>query len=585
MGQGNSSWRRPVFGGKGEQPKTSNVSDPATPRIMEALNGIEEIRKICQVPSMSLGVLHQGSVLWTNGIGALDPRLEAENPPNNETLYTLCSISKVFVSACIGILVDEGKMDWSNTVGSHLHDFKPNGDQRVTTEATFNDFLRHSGGLSNPVSTILAQGGKVLVPQRDFIELVNDAPTEVGGQPCFNRGFHYSNIAYGLMTIVIERLSGISFAEFLQKRVLDPLGMRNTAVFKVRVAENSSNVAHAFAQLDDGTWSFLDHEWTSEDNSPVLGMVGIRSSVKDMMIFGAAVMEAWLDDVDLKDFGILGDSGASNNPLKQMGAILNGHYWGRPHNDPFQNPSAYHLGWLRATMPTCMVSWGSWNSVLEKNATPQNKELRDSCILGRDSGTRLLYKSVGIGFCGTGSITLFPETRSAVVVFSNSLNCADASDLAASVLIQALFDLKPPVDFLPVARRERELRKAQFAQVMRDLDHHRDISSPESDHADYVGRYRGLGIDLLVRKRDKDGQLQLCLNRREDCVWPLEHHNVDQYSYWPKTRDDWLRGGWLDWDYYMVGILNFKRQAGSGAVDGLTLVWEKGADAFLFRKM
>jgi len=378
----------------------------------------------------------------------------------------------------------------------------------------------------------------------------------------------------------------VPFAEFLQQRVLEPLGMHNTAVFKARVTRSSPNVAHAFAQLDDGSWSFLEHEWTSEDNSPVLGMVGIRSSVKDMMIFSAAVMEAWLSDVGIADFGIFVQSGLRHNPLKQMGAILNGHCWSRPHNDPFQNEAAYHLGWMRAIMPACMVSWGSWNSVLDKNATPENKPLRDSCILGQESKKRLLYKSVGIGFYGTGSVTLFPETQSAVVVFSNGLNCADASDLAASMLIQALFDLQPRVDLLPVARKERNIRKAQFEQVMRDLEQHRDVSGPEADYADYVGRYHGLGIDLVVRRCSEDGmgKLQLCLNHREDSVWSLEYHNVDQYSYWPKTRDNWLKGGWLDWDDYMVGILTFKRDSCSGAVDGVTWVWEKGAEPFFFPK-
>jgi CubicO group peptidase (beta-lactamase class C family) len=114
----------------------------------------------------------------THGFGAVDPRVDDPAPPNDETLYTLCSISKAFVSAAVGILVEDGKLDWADPVGKYLPEFKPNGDPRVATEATFNDFLRHSGGLSNPVITMLAQEGKVLVQQRDFIELVNEARTD-----------------------------------------------------------------------------------------------------------------------------------------------------------------------------------------------------------------------------------------------------------------------------------------------------------------------------------------------------------------------------------------------------------------------
>jgi hypothetical protein len=417
---------------------------------------------------------------------------------------------------------------------------------------------------------------------------VANCPTD-RGQPYFNREYKYSNIAYGLITLVIEKVSGMRYADFLQKRILDPLGMTNTAVFKNRLLHNSKdgghpNVAHAYAQLDDRSWSFLDHEWTSEDNSPVLGMVGVRSSVKDMMIFSAAVMEAWFDDLGISDFSILADSGVRENPLKQMGPILNGYYWIRPHNDPFQNEAAYHLGWVRARMPTCMVSWGSWNSVLARDVIEAEKPFRNQCILGRTSEPRLLYKSVGIGFCGTSCLHIFPETQSAVVVFSNGLNCADAADLAASALIQALFDLQPPVDLLSIAKKERSIRKAQFQQIMRDLEDHRDGSGRDANHEDYIGRYHGLAIDLVIRRGSEDGKLQLCLNNREDAVWPLEYHNIDQYSFWPRTRDDWLKGGWLDWDYYTVGVLSFKRDD-FGAVNGATWVLEKPDEPYFFQKM
>ncbi|KAK1754124.1 beta-lactamase/transpeptidase-like protein [Echria macrotheca] len=557
---------------------------------LESVFGIiEELRNICQVPSISIGVIHRRKVVLTHGFGATDPRADNPAPPDEETLYTLCSISKAFVSAAVGILVEEGKLDWADPVGKYVPEFKPNGDPRVATEATFNDFLRHSGGLSNPVITMLAQQGKVLVQQRDFIELVNEARTDDRGQPYFNREYQYSNIAYGLIALVVEKVSGMRYADFLQERILDPLGMTNTAVFKNRLLHNGKdggdpNVAHAYAKLDNESWSFLDHEWTSEDNSPILGMVGVRSSVRDMMIFSAAVMEAWFDDLSISDFAVLADSGVRENPLKQMGPILNGYYWTRPHNDPLQNEAAYHLGWLRARMPTCMVSWGSWNSVLARNVTEAEKTFRDQSILGRTSGPRLLYKSVGIGFCGTNCLHIFPETQSAVVVFSNGLNCADAADLAASALIQALFDLQPPVDLLSIAKKERGIRKGQFQQIMRDLEDHRDVSAPEANHEDYIGRYYGLAIDLVIRRGSEDGKLQLCLNNRKDAIWPLEYHNVDQYSFWPKTRDDWLKGGWLDWDYYMVGVLSFKRDV-RGAVNGATWVLEKRKEPYFFQKM
>jgi len=61
--------------------------------------------------------------------------------------------------------------------------------------------------------------------------------------------------------------------------------------------------------------------------------------------------------------------------------------------------------------------------------------------------------------------------------------------------------------------------------------------------------------------------MELCLNGRENIVEQLKYHNTDQYSYWPTSRDEWVKGGWLDWDFYMVGILTFKRNE-LGLVNG-----------------
>lgn len=542
---------------------------------------IHALLQECKVAAVSVGVFHQGKVLLSTGYGTLDPRKKNAAKPNDETLYTLCSISKTFITASLGILVEEGKLSWEDPVGKYLDDFHPNGDIRVAKEATFNDFLRHSGGLHNPVVSILGPQGKVLVPQSDFINLVNDTPTSQGGKPNF-QSWVYCNIGYGLMALVIEKLSGMPYAQFLHDRILEPLGMHHTAVFEKQISE-SDNIGHGYVMMEDGSWYPLKHEWTSERNSPVLGMVGVRSSVKDMMIFAAAVLQAYC-------YGQLkhkSDMLPTNkpNPLKQMGAILNGYYWTRPHTDTFKNEAAYHLGWLRTTMPTCMTSWGSWNSTLGDMATSEHEHFRNQNILGQESGSRLMFKSSGIGFCGSGSVNLFPETESAVVVFCNGLNAGDLSDFVAMALIQALFNLQPPIDILKVAKHEVGLRKEEFKCIMKDLQAHRGSpSKAPANLEEYIGQYRGLGIDLVVEQGSQPNALQLCFNHREDVVRQLEYYADDQFSYWPKTRDEWLREGWLDWDYYLVGLLTFKRNQ-SGNINGVTWVWEKGAEPQFFHRV
>jgi CubicO group peptidase (beta-lactamase class C family) len=508
--------------------------------------------------------------------------------PSDKTLHTLCSISKTMVSAAVGLLVEDGMVKWKDPVGRYLPGFNPRGDSRIAREATFNDLLRHSGGLSNPVVTILGPGGKVLVPQQDFLDAVNSSPTGDRDGQYFRRSWEYSNVAYGLIALVIEEVSGIRFADFVKRRILDPLNMHHTAVYSSQIKPGAGrDIAVPSVRLSDGTWAQLEHEWTSEENTPILAMVGIRSSVKDLLLWSAAVLHAgWGNPETLPK--VLADARVKHNPLRQMDAILNKSYWTRDPHDSISDVARYHLGWLKVQLPSSMLSWVSCNALLGDNDSEPDLGLLEESILGREMGSEeiIMYKASGIGYCGTCSVNLFPKTGSAVVVLTNGLNRGDPSDFTASLLIQELFDLQPRVDILPTVKAETERRTARFStDLTQEWLNHRDISNPEGNLLDYEGRYQGLGISVQVRRLGQDpSRLELVLNGREDITQLLEYYNTDQYSYLPTKRDTWLKGGWLDWDYYLVGILDFLRNE-DGVITGFYWVWERGAEPYLFARM
>lgn len=213
-----------------------------------------------------------------------------------------------------------------------------------------------------------------------------------------------------------------------------------------------------------------------------------------------------------------------------------------------------------------------------------DRPTRDKEILGRDSGPRLAYTFGGVGFCGTGSVKFFPETRSAVVALTSGLNAGDAAEFTNLVLIQELFDLQPRVDILEIVKREVVARKDVLKRTLKDVETNRDLSVAESNISDYVGEYSGLGISLDVRKDLDKKRLKLCFNKREDLVVTLEHYGEDLYCYLPKTRDEWLAGGWLDWDYPEVSLLRFHRNEDSKQVTGAAWIWERGAEPFMFKR-
>lgn len=260
--------------------------------------------------------------------------------------------------------------------------------------------------------------------------------------------------------------------------------------------------------------------------------------VNDMLKYCAAVMDA-SDEDSAEPMDIL--STVEQNPLKQMNWILrDGFWWTRPHDDQFDNMSRFHLAWMEVMMPSCMTSWGSWNKTLGDLAvTMEDKAERNKNILGKDSKNRLLHKSVGCGICGVASVNIFPETKSAVVALSSGINCGDAADFAASIYMQELFQLEPKINILAVARREVEKRLEDWGTIENDLKAHRDTSQPEHNTSDFVGEYRGFGIIVSIGRDTATGKLTVCLNQREDTRQELEYYNVDWYSFWPKTRDDW----------------------------------------------
>lgn len=310
---------------------------------------MEQIRRLCQVPSISCGVIHEGQVIFDGGIG-FGKNDSKDETPDPKSLYTLSSLSKTFVTAAFGILVHEQRIAWDDPVNKHLPEFVPKDPD--VANATFNEVLHHSSGLDNPVVNLVGPYGKVIAAQKDFVHVLNDTPTSRDGNS-FHDQWVYSNVAHGLVTLVIEKVSHMSFAQFVQTKILDPLGMKHTAVTESRVAE-IANVAQSYVQLDSGKWEKIDHEWTRGDNAPILGMIGIRSSIKDMLIFVSAIMDSYSKSASNKSkarlkadtwstnlFELLAD--VEENPLKELGAIIDGSYWWKPCDDEFNHTYRHHL--------------------------------------------------------------------------------------------------------------------------------------------------------------------------------------------------------------------------------------------------
>lgn len=116
-----------------------------------AFGHVSELLGICRVPSISVGVLHQGEVVFAKSVGSrvIDQTAEGTKgtalPATPETAYLIASCSKIILACAVGILVDEGKMSWDNPIRRHVPDFNVVGDERISQGAAIRHAMCHNG--------------------------------------------------------------------------------------------------------------------------------------------------------------------------------------------------------------------------------------------------------------------------------------------------------------------------------------------------------------------------------------------------------------------------------------------------------
>ena len=537
------------------------------------MSEVGRVKELCRVPSISVGVLHNRKVIFMDSIGHRD--VERNREANCDTSYLLGSVSKMFASAAIQLLVDEGKMSWNDTIQKHLPNFNPTGDPGIGKYAEVLDACRHSTGLGNPNVLVWGPNGTLIGKGEDHVAFMNAASTSNKAGQRFRSWWLYSNQAYGLASNIVEAASGFKYSWFIRDRLFKPLGMNGTQVSQAEMDIND-NIAFPYAKMSNGEYVRLHSEYPSKDHGPTLATIGLRSCVRDLLTWSAAVMEA-SDGETSHESAITSEP--KNNPLKQMDGTWNT-YWTRPVDDGFQNDTAYCMGWYRTRIPTGALGLYSYGH--RTRWDPESTYLK--YIIGRESKSRLVYGHNGVNNGSAASLYTFPETHSAVVVLSNGCDVGDASDTASQILIQALFGLKPHIDLLPRLEKEVDLCLKAYDDIVTDWKKHRDTSALERPSNDYIGEYIGHGT-LIVHILENELKTALCVlfdgNEASRCV--LEYYNKDSYSFFPTSRDEWLARSMIDWDYYKVGIFDFVRDD-SDRVMGFRWQWDMDEEPTLFTK-
>ena len=258
-------------------PASTALAEGVSPEALDALSQlIQELVDKEEIVGGELMVLKNGRTILNEAYGWRDR--ESETAMETGNVYCVRSMTKPFISASILMLLEESKLKLSERASKYLPAF----DVKALREITIEQLLRHTSGLT--MSLLLGKDLRAL----DGIQAVAALASEVEFAP--GTTFNYSDQGTDTLTALVEVVSGMTPAEFVTARVLDPLGMIESACI---MSEDSPLRERACSKYvgTRGTWSRF---WSAEE-PPLfpyfLGSQAMYSTVKDYARF----MKFWQD--------------------------------------------------------------------------------------------------------------------------------------------------------------------------------------------------------------------------------------------------------------------------------------------------
>lgn len=440
------------------------------------------------VPGMAVAVVKDGEVVLARGYGVR--QVGEPGPVTEDTLFAIASNTKAFTCAALAILVEEGRIGWDDPVTRHLPEFQMH-DPWVTREMTVRDLVTHRAGLG------LGAGDLMWWPPTDLTrEEILRGVRHLKPASSFRSRYAYNNIMFVAAGEVVTRASGRPWGQFLQTRILEPLGMARTTT--------------TAAGLDPGDGVATPHIHVEGEARPIrlmsfenaAGAVGVHST--------ATEMARWLAM-------LLGCSREGAVPEGQT-CIL--------------KPESIQRLWSSQT-------------VMTPPKLPQDLDSlqADFAAYGLGFGLREYRgrKVVRHGGAVPGyysRVTLVPEERLGIAVLSNQESGAALDAVTQHILDAFLGAPEPPVDWLEAfvrlasTRREEAERKVTAARGARDPD-----TTPSLSLSGYVGTYRDPWYGEATIARE-DGHLLLDMTRTPRMLADLEHWQHDTFV--ARWRETWM---------------------------------------------
>jgi CubicO group peptidase (beta-lactamase class C family) len=242
---------------------------------------IEQIFADCRVPGSpgaSVIVIHHRKVVYRNGFGLAN--LEEKIPVRPETNFRLASVTKQFTAMAVMILVERRRLRYDQ----NLREFFP--ELPAWAESiTIRQLLNHTSGIPgyagpNQHGSLDNVTPDKQLKDRDVIEILRTRE-----QPLFEAGarYEYSNSGYVVLGLIVEKASGLSFAQFLGRNIFRPLKMKGTVAHQEGISM-VRNRAYGYMK-EQGRWVRRDQSIASA----LLGDGGVYSSADDLAKWDAGL--------------------------------------------------------------------------------------------------------------------------------------------------------------------------------------------------------------------------------------------------------------------------------------------------------
>jgi len=219
-------------------------SNAPVPDSFKALEGFEDVVNQAvsdfNVPGAAMAVVAGDKVVYAEGFGFRD--LEARKPMTPNTLFAIGSTTKAMTATVLGMLVDDGKLDWDKPLRNYLPTFRLS-DPMLSERITPRDLVTHRSGL--PRHDLLWYNNNEstraeLVQRLAHLELSAD----------LRERYQYNNLMFMTAGYLAGQLSGKTWEEVMRKRLFEPLSMMRTN-FSVAQSQKDDDFAYPYRENDE----------------------------------------------------------------------------------------------------------------------------------------------------------------------------------------------------------------------------------------------------------------------------------------------------------------------------------------------